>query len=100
MEFNNRLKKLRENKKLSIKDISSKLDIDEDIYSKWEEGEEYPSFENIIKLSKLFSVSTDYLLIGKSNSDFFYKALMVVLVGICLMVLGFVVLTAAKFVLK
>lgn len=100
MEFNDRLKKLRSTKKLSTKDIAEKLNIEEELYLDWEENKNYPSFENIIKLSKFFNVSTDYLLIGKSSTDFFYRALMVVLVGICLLVLGFVLLTAASFVLR
>ena len=100
MEFNDRLKKLRSTKKLSTKDIAEKLNIEEELYLDWEENKNYPSFENIIKLSKFFNVSTEYLLIGKSSTDFFYRALMVVLVGICLLVLGFVLLTAASFVLR
>ncbi|MBI9009690.1 MAG: helix-turn-helix transcriptional regulator [Tenericutes bacterium] len=68
--------KLRENRiklNLSIEELADKLKVSKQIVSKWETGVSMPDLENVIKLSELFKVSTDYLLKDrKSLSDFSY----------------------------
>lgn len=61
----NLIKKLNELKlslNLKTKDIADLLNIKYDTYWNWESGRSQPPLEYLIKLSKLFNVSTDYLL--------------------------------------
>jgi len=62
-----RIKKLREINKLTQVDIASKLNISHQSISKWEREDSTPETSMIIELSKLFNVSTDYLLLGKTE---------------------------------
>lgn len=68
--------KLKENRiklGLSREQLASKLKTTKQTVSKWETGLSMPDLENVIKLSELFQVSTDYLLKDrKSDSDFSY----------------------------
>ena len=58
----NRIKECRVNAGMSQKYVALSLGIKEPSVSTWESGKTLPSHENIIKLSKLFNVSADYLL--------------------------------------
>ena len=57
-----RIRDLRENKDLSQKEIAALLNISQSTYSRYESGFlDIPS-EILISLSKLYGVSTDYIL--------------------------------------
>lgn len=57
-----RIRDLREDKDLSQKEIAALLNISQSTYSRYESGFlDIPS-EILISLSKLYSVSTDYIL--------------------------------------
>uniref|UniRef100_UPI0018C54C0E helix-turn-helix domain-containing protein n=1 Tax=Pectinatus frisingensis TaxID=865 RepID=UPI0018C54C0E len=56
-----RLKRLRENKKMSQDEVANIIGIDRTSYLKYEKGINKPT-RNLEKLSVLFNVSTDYLL--------------------------------------
>lgn len=62
----NRLKLLREEKKLTQSDISKILNITTAAYSYYENEKRDMTPDTILKLSEYFKVSTDYLL-GKSD---------------------------------
>lgn len=62
----NRLKLLREEKKITQSDIARILNITVAAYSYYENGKREMSPSTIIKLAEYFEVSTDYLL-GKSD---------------------------------
>lgn len=69
-------KKLRQEKNLSQKEIAITLGVSGPTVSDWENGRKFPSSKNLIRLSELFSCSTDYLLgredtNGKESVDFF-----------------------------
>ncbi|XMB71867.1 helix-turn-helix domain-containing protein [Mycoplasmatota bacterium WC30] len=69
--FSEKLRELRKEQGLSQEDLANKLDISRQSVSKWELGVSMPDLDNVIKLSELFDISTDYLLKDrKSNSDF------------------------------
>lgn len=71
--FYEKLKENRMKLNLSKQDLADKLKISKQTVSKWESGISMPDIENLVKLSKLFNVSTDYLLKdSKSKSDFSY----------------------------
>lgn len=48
---------------LSQEQLASRLNISRQAVSRWETGEATPETEKIIQLSRLFGVSTDYLLL-------------------------------------
>lgn len=50
---------------MSQETLATKLGISRQAVSRWETGEAVPDTEKIIQLSKLFDVSTDYLLLDK-----------------------------------
>ncbi|MCL2846892.1 MAG: helix-turn-helix domain-containing protein [Firmicutes bacterium] len=60
-KFAERIKELRNEKKLSQRYMASALGIKLSSYQKYEKGGE-PTHENLIKIAKFFGVSTDYLL--------------------------------------
>lgn len=71
--FHEIFKELRIEKQISQEDIAFHLDVSKQSVSNWESGISMPDLESIIKLSKLFGVSTDYLLKNrKSSSEFNY----------------------------
>lgn len=67
MEFKDRLKEIRLNKKLTQKDIADHFQTSPQSYAQWEKGLRKPSAENLQKLAVFFGVSTDYLL-GKTDT--------------------------------
>lgn len=62
MNYGERLKKLRESKKLSQQQLAEKLNINRSTYARYELGQTQPDFETLEKLADFFEVSTDYLL--------------------------------------
>lgn len=62
MTFGEKLQFLRKQKGFSQEKLSQQLTVSRQAISKWELGESLPDTENVIQLSKIFSVSIDYLL--------------------------------------
>ena len=58
---------LRKNKELSQEELALQLTVSRQAISKWELGESVPDTENVVQLSKIFNVSTDYLLIDDND---------------------------------
>ena len=63
-----RLKKLRDSKNLTQKELADILNVDRTTYVKWETGSSNPSLDTVIKISKFFNVSTDYLLGNETSA--------------------------------
>jgi transcriptional regulator with XRE-family HTH domain len=61
-DFTQRLKESRKNKKLTQSEVAKKLEIATSTYSNYEQGTRFPDKETLIKLSKFYEVSIDYLL--------------------------------------
>ncbi len=57
-----RLIQLREEKKLTKKEVAEYLKIDQSTYGKYELGKREPDYEILVKLGDFFEVTTDYLL--------------------------------------
>lgn len=55
---------------LKITEVAAILDVAQSTISSWESGRLFPSPENLIKLSKLFGVSIDYLIGNSSYFDY------------------------------
>lgn len=66
MEFNEKLKQLRQNKEWTQEELAEKLFISRTAISKWESGRGFPSIESLKGISQVFDVSIDELL---SNSE-------------------------------
>lgn len=62
-----RLRDMREDSDLTQKAVAAYLDIDQRVYSNYETGKREIPVHLLIKLSKLYKVSTDYLL-GLTNN--------------------------------
>lgn len=62
-----RLKDLRKQHKLTQQQVADRVWVSKAIISSYELGTRSPSYEVLIKLSKLFGVTTDYLLGIDSN---------------------------------
>lgn len=62
MKFNESLKAIRKDRNLTQKDVARKLNVVESCYANYEQGRTEPSIETIIKLCKIFDVSSDFLL--------------------------------------
>ena len=60
--FSNRLKLLRQEKKITQKEIATELGVSAAAYSLWEKGEREPKFDIIQKLCSYFGVTTDFLM--------------------------------------
>ncbi|MBU5456692.1 helix-turn-helix domain-containing protein [Oscillibacter sp. MSJ-31] len=56
------LKEIRINRKLKVQEVSDYLCCLPSVYSRYENGKREPSIDILLKLSKLYSVSVDYLI--------------------------------------
>ena len=63
MTFGEKLQKLRARAGLSQDQLAELLDVSRQAVSKWERNEAMPEAEKIIRISRQFGVSTDYLLL-------------------------------------
>ena len=57
-----KLKSLRIEKQLTQKQVADRIGLAISAVSSYESGTRYPSFDVLIKLARIFHVSTDYLL--------------------------------------
>ena len=60
-EFAYRLKDLRMEKGLTLKQLSEHIGVSFNTISRWEREERVPNIENIVALAEFFKVSADYL---------------------------------------
>ena len=60
--FGDKLKELRQQNKMTQKEVAYKLGLVSGTISAYEQGKKYPSIEILIKICTLFNVSSDYLL--------------------------------------
>ena len=66
--FKDRLKLLRENKKISSKEFADALNVDTATISNWEAGRRFPKNEVLLEIADYFNVSLDYLL-GRTDDE-------------------------------
>ena len=70
LKFNEKIKLLRSEKGLTQEELSKRLRVSNRSYISWEKGESVPRDLRVyLELTKVFSVSLDYLLLGISNDD-------------------------------
>lgn len=74
MTLPGRLQELRKSYHMSQEQLAEKLDVSRQAISKWESGQANPDINNIMKLSNIYGVSTDYILTGKEpEKQIIYK---------------------------
>lgn len=61
-EFKDRLKELREERGLSMKELGLKIGVSDAAVCKWENGVSEPKITYVLRLAKFFECSTDFLL--------------------------------------
>lgn len=91
-----RLKKAREDKKLSQADVAKELNISRQSISKWENDRVSPDVDNLIRLSNLYNLSLDELIkdantnvldrnISKNDNEFKAEYEWIMLMILCLL---------------
>lgn len=63
------IKNLRKENNMTQQQLADKLFTSQDTISLWERGKSYPDAINVIKMSKIFDVSTDYILCADSFDE-------------------------------
>ncbi|AXQ77606.1 XRE family transcriptional regulator [Streptococcus chenjunshii] len=66
--FPNQLKKYRTERGMSQEELANKLFISRQAVSKWEKDEAKPDLDNVVKLSEIFDISLDELILGKEST--------------------------------
>ncbi len=69
MTFAEKLLQLRKREGYSQEELANILDVSRQAISRWEMGTAVPDSSNLLQISKLFHVSTDYLLNDEYASD-------------------------------
>ena len=69
MTFGEKLLKLRKEQGLSQEGLAERLSVSRQAVSRWENEGILPDCGNLLELSRLFGVSTDYLLHDDYQSD-------------------------------
>lgn len=69
MTLGEKLQKLRRQQGWTQEELAARLNISRQAISKWESDSSIPDTENVIQISKLFQVSTDYLLLDEREHD-------------------------------
>jgi len=61
MSFNEKLQKLRKEKKYSQEELADKLEITRQSVSKWESGQTYPEMDKLLAICKIFNCTLEEL---------------------------------------
>jgi transcriptional regulator with XRE-family HTH domain len=67
MNYGDRLKRLREDKKLSQQQLADRLNINRSTYARYELAQTQPDYDTLKKIADFFQVSIDYLL-GRTDN--------------------------------
>lgn len=65
--FDNNLKELRKENGYSQREVAEVISVSQRVYSNYERGEKEPSIDTLIKLSKLFKTTIDYILCNENK---------------------------------
>lgn len=68
MTFGEKLQALRKAQGWSQEELAQRINVSRQALSKWESGTSVPDTENVVALSRLFGVSTDYLLLDERKA--------------------------------
>lgn len=69
MQYYERIKELRVNAGLTQTQVGEVLGVKQSQYQRWESGKRDYPIAVLVTLAEYFGVSTDYILLGKSDID-------------------------------
>lgn len=69
MKLSDKILNLRKKHSMSQEELAEKLNVSRQAISRWEVGSAQPDASNVLQLSKLFNVTTDFLLYDEYESD-------------------------------
>ena len=69
MQYYERIKEMRINAGLTQEQIGEILGVKQSQYHRWESGKRDYPIGTIIRLAEYFGVSTDYILLGRSETN-------------------------------
>ena len=61
-ELSTRIRQLRQQSNMTQRELAEAINVAHNTISQYEHGLNFPSLEVVLKLARLFDVSTDYLL--------------------------------------
>ena len=67
MTFAEKLTQLRKRESYTQEELADILQVSRQAISRWEMGSAVPDSSNLLRISKLFKVSADYLLYGRQD---------------------------------
>lgn len=62
MNFGDKLKQLRNGQKLTQQQLATRIGVAKSVVSYYESGDRYPSYDVLVRIARIFHVTTDYLL--------------------------------------
>lgn len=62
MNFGEKLKQLRNGQKLTQQQLAERIGVAKSVVSYYESGDRYPSYDVLVRIARIFHVTTDYLL--------------------------------------
>ena len=62
MSFKDQLTKLRKRNNMNQTELANQIGVKQYVISSWETGRSEPSMKQLVKLSDIFNISTDYLI--------------------------------------
>lgn len=68
MNFGEQIKNIRKEKNMTQEQMANILNVSRQAISNWENNKNFPDLEMIIKISKLFSLSLDKLILGDDDN--------------------------------
>ncbi len=74
MDIAQRLQELRKRAGYSQEQVAELLGLSRQAVSKWESGQGKPDVDNIVKLTEVYHVSADYILLGIEQGKNCYHA--------------------------
>ena len=69
MKLADKLFELRKEKGWSQEKLAEQINVSRQSISKWESGQALPELEKVVELSKIFKVTTDYLLLEERDKS-------------------------------
>ncbi|MDR1539085.1 MAG: helix-turn-helix domain-containing protein [Clostridiales bacterium] len=109
MTLGTKLQGLRKKKNFSQEELAAQLNVSRQSVSKWELDESLPDIENIVKLSSVFNVTTDFLCkdeidndndlpvikVAEENAKTAYRSKVLSVLSVCLLSIGFLGIAAS-----
>lgn len=68
MNFGEKIKNIRKEKKMTQEQMANILNVSRQAISNWENNKNFPDLEMIIKISRLFSLTLDELILGDDDT--------------------------------